>query len=445
VVVNVIVVVDDPDPELDHVHVHVATGGQPVHTRRHVHRPFAAHSRRLRGFSRSTRCVFRGGTGVALRGRMNLHRLFAIAAAPCFAACLAVEPTLESGKAALSPPVCEARADVALATCQSKCDDSLGEADAVHEQCVADANDDFGLYLEYIAATAGEADLGSVGADIQACWEAVDSFDCETIRESVEEYVAEQGIPLDPSFAASWNVLGCNLAGKWGKVTCVTDHAGAIVGELGDGAELAVALYGLRWETVQWLGWLGFCEAQRLGADASHFGCNGIAAGPIQTGCEATRANEYAACRGECLGEPGTACVPAGFPSWVDCGVWVTRPAGDAWGGACDCVSDIFATGECAAWDWENGLFGSRLLNTPCRTDADTAGVMTFLVTKDDRGAPSGHEIRCVAIDEYGVPQVDLDTAVSSSGDDSCRWASDGECDEPRFCDYGTDRSDCGY
>ena len=26
---------------------------------------------------------------------------------------------------------------------------------------------------------------------------------------------------------------------------------------------------------------------------------------------------------------------------------------------------------------------------------------------------------------------------------DSCTYAHDGECDEPRYCDYGTDSSDC--
>eukprot|EP00658_Telonema_sp_P-2_P073034 TRINITY_DN620_c0_g1_i3.p2 TRINITY_DN620_c0_g1~~TRINITY_DN620_c0_g1_i3.p2 ORF type:complete len:102 (+),score=21.71 TRINITY_DN620_c0_g1_i3:115-420(+) len=32
----------------------------------------------------------------------------------------------------------------------------------------------------------------------------------------------------------------------------------------------------------------------------------------------------------------------------------------------------------------------------------------------------------------------------SSRGDDSCRYAKDGECDEPLYCRTGTDSTDCG-
>lgn len=32
----------------------------------------------------------------------------------------------------------------------------------------------------------------------------------------------------------------------------------------------------------------------------------------------------------------------------------------------------------------------------------------------------------------------------SSGGDDSCQYANDHECDEPQYCAYGTDTSDCG-
>lgn len=31
----------------------------------------------------------------------------------------------------------------------------------------------------------------------------------------------------------------------------------------------------------------------------------------------------------------------------------------------------------------------------------------------------------------------------AASGDDSCRWANDGACDDPGACKAGTDRSDC--
>merc|ERR1711907_860413 len=31
----------------------------------------------------------------------------------------------------------------------------------------------------------------------------------------------------------------------------------------------------------------------------------------------------------------------------------------------------------------------------------------------------------------------------SSSGNDSCTYANDGVCDEPTFCDTGTDATDC--
>ncbi len=69
---------------------------------------------------------------------------------------------------------------------------------------------------------------------------------------------------------------------------------------------------------------------------------------------------------------------------------------------------------------------------------------MTFIVKKNANGAPNGHEISCVAVDEFGVPQVPgLFAAQNPAADDSCTWALDGVCDEPRFCSFGTDRSDC--
>jgi hypothetical protein len=33
---------------------------------------------------------------------------------------------------------------------------------------------------------------------------------------------------------------------------------------------------------------------------------------------------------------------------------------------------------------------------------------------------------------------------TSLAADDSCTWADDGECDEPQWCDDGTDCTDCG-
>ena len=32
----------------------------------------------------------------------------------------------------------------------------------------------------------------------------------------------------------------------------------------------------------------------------------------------------------------------------------------------------------------------------------------------------------------------------ATSGDDSCTWANDGECDVPSLCDTDTDTTDCG-
>ena len=33
--------------------------------------------------------------------------------------------------------------------------------------------------------------------------------------------------------------------------------------------------------------------------------------------------------------------------------------------------------------------------------------------------------------------------AAAAAADDACQYANDGECDEPRYCDYGTDNTDC--
>lgn len=35
-------------------------------------------------------------------------------------------------------------------------------------------------------------------------------------------------------------------------------------------------------------------------------------------------------------------------------------------------------------------------------------------------------------------------SSESNEGDNSCQWANDGECDEPTYCEYGTDTDDCG-
>ena len=35
-------------------------------------------------------------------------------------------------------------------------------------------------------------------------------------------------------------------------------------------------------------------------------------------------------------------------------------------------------------------------------------------------------------------------SSESNEGDNSCQWANDGECDEPTYCEYGTDSDDCG-
>jgi len=47
-----------------------------------------------------------------------------------------------------------------------------------------------------------------------------------------------------------------------------------------------------------------------------------------------------------------------------------------------------------------------------------------------------------------GTDYSDCRRLATNSEDDSCQWASDGECDEPHFgtgaCTQGTDRSDCG-
>ena len=53
-----------------------------------------------------------------------------------------------------------------------------------------------------------------------------------------------------------------------------------------------------------------------------------------------------------------------------------------------------------------------------------------------------------IATDYYNArsgisPTSSYGSGSSSSGPNSCRWAGDGECDEPNICDVGTDSSDC--
>ena len=42
-----------------------------------------------------------------------------------------------------------------------------------------------------------------------------------------------------------------------------------------------------------------------------------------------------------------------------------------------------------------------------------------------------------------GTSEVRWPTGPTSSGANSCRWANDGECDEPDLCARGTDTNDC--
>jgi hypothetical protein len=37
-----------------------------------------------------------------------------------------------------------------------------------------------------------------------------------------------------------------------------------------------------------------------------------------------------------------------------------------------------------------------------------------------------------------------IEFMIVASGDNSCRYANDGECDVPQYCAVGTDATDCG-
>ena len=62
-----------------------------------------------------------------------------------------------------------------------------------------------------------------------------------------------------------------------------------------------------------------------------------------------------------------------------------------------------------------------------------------FLAAEQAGASPTGTELPWTSRSwrTWGVP-------VDASGDDSCQWANDGECDEPANCAAGTDTSDCG-
>ena len=58
-----------------------------------------------------------------------------------------------------------------------------------------------------------------------------------------------------------------------------------------------------------------------------------------------------------------------------------------------------------------------------------------------DPGFPEGDE----SLQTRGRDSASTSTRSSSGGalSDSCEFAHDGECDEPKLCDRGTDTSDC--
>jgi hypothetical protein len=92
-------------------------------------------------------------------------------------------------------------------------------------------------------------------------------------------------------------------------------------------------------------------------------------------------------------------------------------------------------TGSCGAVTWTGGC-EDRETTTPDNSGGD------WLYYCDGEGASA----RVVWRDCY----PDLCGLVGSEYDcipyeDSCQYAGDGWCDEPSWCDYGTDQSDCYY
>ena len=58
--------------------------------------------------------------------------------------------------------------------------------------------------------------------------------------------------------------------------------------------------------------------------------------------------------------------------------------------------------------------------------------------------APNTDTADCGSEDDYWKQKEAANRHASRVGDDSCEYVRDGECDEPDLCPIGTDTTDCG-
>lgn len=85
---------------------------------------------------------------------------------------------------------------------------------------------------------------------------------------------------------------------------------------------------------------------------------------------------------------------------------------------------------------------------TPTRDQCGRRGYHTrvdknlSLIDRAKAKARNGTTLAEADLDESDDTETD-GVVTSGGGDDSCEWANDGECDEPEYCDPGTDVTDC--
>jgi hypothetical protein len=351
------------------------------------------------------------------------------------------EPAQELGVSELQPAWCEDDAQAAQDDCLAACE---ALPDPV-EDCLGPANDDLALYFDEVVA-AFEAVDPSVTGDVSACIDSFDGLedDCALLHDKIEEGMSAYG-PVIAEFQATWSAIPCEgiaslmRAARWKEVSCIVQYKDELVTEAGDTGWLLLTLDRGPWELADWAWRAGSCGVTNWVKDAAYWSC-------VNVGCEGARALGYAQCRRACPAPEGTACVPAGYPGWADCGVWQMRPALDNVGlGTCDCVADPaplnpFDNGLCGRYDAEArrpfGTFNRGCdVRYPHRFMNGSTGLWTFVVEHDEWGNGISYDIGCFGNDDLRVLELR----------DSCSFAYDGVCEEEGLCELGTDTTDCRF
>lgn len=185
-----------------------------------------------------------------------------------------------------------------------------------------------------------------------------------------------------------------------------------------------------------------------------------------------------APCVGTCLDDAEDDTVAAGYEAAIDCVLASGCPLddGDCAAEACDdalahlsglcrsgeespaeiCEATFVCIDRCDDLDCADGCADQS-------ADPDLAAlVVAFFQCAVESGCPEGGEacleeycldpllavVDACELDERGYDDDDLgnepvDACAQNPGPDCCFLANDGECDEPDFCDPGTDTTDC--